>query len=188
MGGLKGLLTLKVADKNGKTISEVTHEMKSFVLQFLQLLEAHMYPSVNVNIQDVTDTTKSVTKGTVTFHSEWAVTDDDRGIMVGIGTTPPTNTDVAMETKIVHGTGAGQLSYGATSKTTTTEVGANIDFVFTRTFNNGSGNTINVTETGIICIATNTTTYFLIAHDTFSAVAVANGQTLTVNYTLRTTV
>ena len=180
---------LIVRDKNGKIVRKTRFKRsKSFVLQFLQLLEVQMYRSVDVSMKRDVGTMIAVADFASNFDAEAAITDTTKGILVGTGTTPPTNIDYNMETLIAHGTGATQLSYGATSKTTTVVVGANVDFILTRTFNNGSGNTIHVTEVGIITLIGATPYYGLMLHDTFTAVPVLNGQTLTVNYTFRTTV
>ena len=180
---------LTVTDnKTGKIISQTPfRRSKSFVLQFLQILEVQGYPSVGVSIKDTSNTPRAVDKHENAFKLEAAVGDVTIGTVVGTGTTSPTNSDYALETLIAHGVGAGELSYGAQSKTTTAVVAPNVDFILTRTFNNGSGGTINVTEAGIYCIAY-AAWYFMILHDVFAAVEVANGQTLTVTYTFRTTV
>lgn len=178
---------LVVRDKKGELVSDTgPKRSRSFLIAFLQLLECHMYPSVNVNIQDKTDTTRSVLEHANSFAVEAAV-GSAVGLLVGTGTTTPTNTDYVIETIINHGTGAGQLQHGATSKITTQEVGANVDFQIIRTFTNGSGGTINVTESAFLARAV-TAFYLTILRDTFTAVPVLNTQTLTVTYTLRTTV
>lgn len=179
---------LTVSDKKtGKIIRKTKlKRSKSFVLQFLQILEIQMFPSVNVTITDISGNSYSSADNVGNFSCEGAVGNTNQGTVVGTGTTTETNTDTAMETLIAHGVGAGQLSYGATSKTTTAEVGANVDFIITRTFTNSSGGSINVTEAGLHCLY-NGTRYGLAIRDVFSAVAVGNGQVLTVTYTLRTT-
>ena len=179
---------IEVKDKNGKTVSKVTKPCKSFVLQFLQLLEAQMYPSVAVTVTDWMGTPYAATEHANTFKTESPVGNTDYGILVGTGTTPVDNLDNAMEALIVHGVGAGELSYGATSKVTAAEVGANIDLQIIRTFSNGSGNTINVTEVGILGCFIATPRWALILHEIVALTAVANGQTLTVTITFRTTV
>jgi len=117
----------------------------------------------------------------------------EAGILVGSGTTAESNTDFALATQIAHGTSAGQLQYGSTGFTAPTEAAGNVDWVITRAFTNGSGATVTVREIG--CAggeATNTpttTTGRLLVRDVLpSAVPVANGQVLTVQYTWRTTV
>jgi len=182
-------IQLTVRDKKtGKLISKTPmRRSKSFVLQFLQILEAQMFPSVDVAITDTSDYPYDTPDEVGNFDCEGPVGNVNEGTVVGTGTTAPDNLDNKMETKIAHGSGAGELNYGAQSKTTTAEVGANVDFIITRTFTNGSGNTINVTEAGLQT-RYDSTRFALSIHDTFEAVAVDNGQVLTVTYTIRTTV
>ena len=186
MPKIEAFYTLEVKDKNGKTVSKVTKPCKSFVLQFLQLLECQFYPSVNVTIKDTSNVGQSATDAQYNFNAEAGVTDVTKGIVVGTGTTPVTSNDYVMETLIAHGVGATQLSYGATSKVTTAVVGANVDFQLIRTFNNGSGSTINVTEIGLYSVMV--TWDVMLLHEIVTLTAVTNGQTLTVTITFRTTV
>ena len=179
--------------KTGKIISKTAFKRsKSFVKQFLQILEANMFPSVNIaNVKDIGNVDRDLVENSQNGNFESPVGNTNYGITVGTGTTAPTNIDYVMETLIAHGVGAGQLSYGVQSKTTTDVVGANVDMILTRTFTNSSGGTINVTEAGMQMIAmddTVTARWFLVTRDTFAAVAVNNGQVLTVTYTIRTTV
>ena len=186
MSKIEALITLEVKDKKGKTVSKVTKPCKSFVIQFLQLLEVHLYPSEAVTITDITGTPNASEEHATNFAMESPVGYDSLGILVGTGTTPVTNADYVMETLIAHGVGAGQLSYGATSKVTTAEVAPNVDLQLLRTFTNSSGSTINVTEIGIY--GSQTTNTILMLHEIVALTPILNGQTLTVTITLRTTV
>ena len=189
MSRINLLYQLIVKDKNGKIIRKTRFKRsKSFVLQFLQLLEIQLYYAGIAALKRTDGTSDAETVDVDNFRANGGVGLTTFGVVVGTGTTSPTSADYVMETLIAHGVGAGQLSYGATSKTAAAVVGANVDFILTRTFNNGSGNTINVTEAGLYCYVSNAGKYAMIIHDVFSAVAVTNGQTLTVNYTFRTTV
>jgi len=181
--------TVTVHDiKTGKLISKQIKRSESFVIAFLQIVECQFYPSVNVSVVDTGGTPRSCPDGLTNLNIEVGAGSDTYGLFVGTGTTTPTNSDYAPETQIAHGAGAGQLNYGATSKTTAQEVGANVDLIITRTFTNSSGGTINVTEYGIIGKIFNGSAYGLFLHDVDSATAVNNGQVMTVSYTFRTTV
>jgi len=172
--------------KTGKVIRKTRfRRSKSFLLQFLQLIEVQIMQA-NVNITKIDGGSSSFPPDTTILDSTSAIGDDTEGILVGTGTTPVDNLDYVMETLIDHGVGGGELSYGAMSKTTTGEVGANVDFILTRTFTNSSGGSISITETGIYTHSG--TVDFMYLHDVFTAVPVGNGQVATVTYTLRTTV
>jgi len=182
-------LKVQVTDKNGKVVSTIEKKSESFVLQFLQFIQVQLMQT-GVSIKDNTNTARNVIKYDANLKGLGLVNDDTDGILVGTGTTTPTNTDYVMETLIDHGVGATQLSYGSQSIIAAQEVGANVDFQVVRAFLNSSGGTINVTEAGLQVIGRYSSTYadFLIIHDVFGAVAVADGETITVTYTLRTTV
>jgi len=115
---------------------------------------------------------------------------DSYGIVVGSGSTPQTYSDYALASQIKNGTGAGQLSYGV--HTTTSSYGSASSYVtISRTFTNQSGSAIVVREVGIIARQSTTTnsnttdTKFLIARDVLAnPVTVNNLGTLTVTYTL----
>ena len=178
---------LTVTDKKtGKVIRKTRlRRSKSWVIAFLQTVEVQMM-QVGVNIRDVLNTVNAINPNQLNLDVTSGVGDDTEGIIVGTGTTAPDNMDYVIETIIAHGAGAGQLNYGAMSKTTSAEVGANVDFLLTRTFTNASGGTINVTEIAVYSLSGAKTN--MIIHDTCVAVPVNNGQVLTVTYTLRTTV
>jgi len=69
-------------------------------------------------------------------------------------------------------------------------VGANVDLVIIRPFTNSSGNAITVEEISMEATTINNAAqvkYVTIAHDLTGGVVVANGETITVTYTFRTT-
>lgn len=185
-----------IKDKNGKIIKQSKWTpCHSFLKQFLQTLES-MFCNANMTVKDTGGTNRTIIRNGTTRAFLIYITagdnDDNFGIVVGTGTTSPTNTDFQLETQITHGVGAGQLDYGAHSTTTTTVVGNNVDFVVSRDLYNGSGSTITVTEIGIYTRSENTVAvscYFCSIRDVLTASQdVLNTQTLTIQYTLRTTV
>ena len=191
-----------ITDKNGKIVKR-THwrKSRSFVIQFLQHIDvcinnAHDANGATVSIRDVDNVLRNIqavgTVTLITFFSVFAGDNDDTyGIQVGTGTTAPTNTDYKLTTKIAHGIGAGQLDYGTHSRTASTVVGANVDFIISRAFYNGSGEPITVNEIGVVCNSEDTASnqyMFLLIRDVITAITTANTQTLTVQYTFRTTV
>jgi len=199
-----------VKDKNGKIIKRSRwKKSKSFVANFLNLLDGitnmnagavhtqvTCVSTANANVPILvtpsTDNYANYFRHLESYLAMLALDNDDSyGIQVGTGTTAPTNSDYALATKIAHGVGAGQLDYGGHSRTSAQVVGSNVDYVISRSFYNGSGASITVNEIGIAVACMNnqgTTYYFLIVRDVITATAVANTQTLTVQYTIRTTV
>jgi len=83
---------------------------RSYVLQFLDGLYDHMTQTTH-NIRDVTNALRSVTPFTWYMNANAVDDDDDFGLVVGTGETAVALADYKLETKIVHGVGAGQPYY-----------------------------------------------------------------------------
>lgn len=82
---------------------------------------------------------------------------NNRGIVLGTGSTAAAFADVTMATPIAHGTGAGQLVYSQSSNTTVTSNTTTSNFsqwYLIRYFENRSGSNINVNEIGLVSNAT----------------------------------
>jgi len=114
---------------------------------------------------------------------------DSYGIVVGSGSTPQTYSDYKLASQIYNGTGAGQLSYG--THTTSSSYGSTSSYItISRTFTNQSGSAIVVREVGMIARQTAVSNgsgdvKYLIARDVLAnPVTVNNLGTLTVTYTL----
>lgn len=196
MPGLKAYYNVKITDRNGKLITDKTRESESFVIGFLGLLEGIIRGSAGAStVKDILGSDEDFPDGSndAGYIFKLAANDDSDtfGIIVGTGNTPPTNTDFVIETKIDHGVAAGELDYNAVGVVAAAEVGDNIDLQVNRSFTNSSGGSITVEEIAIYAQATETgaaAKYLCIIRDVTGGVAVANGQTLTVTYTFRTTV
>ena len=178
---------LTVTDKNGKVVRKTRlRRSKSFCIAFLQMLQVQML-QIDVDIRDNLNSLETCTPGVSNLFAAAPADDVTRGIVLGTGTTPPDNMDYVMETLIPDGNGANELEYAAQTDINAQEVGANVDYQLIRSIQNLSGNPINVTEAGLYThILVNK--FGLIIHDVFTAVPVADGETITVTYTLRTTV
>ncbi len=164
---------------------------ESFLRQFLEMLYMHavpLYPNLKFPVNDTSNITQYITATSESLDVTAASGDVNKGILVGTGNTPPTINDYALQTKVAHGTGAGQLSYGAVTFGATASDTTTSQFTVTRNFANSSGGSITVNEIGLACSSgrmgnTVTTYYFLIIRDVIGGgIAVPNGQTLTVNY------
>lgn len=179
---------LTVTDKNGKVVRKTRmRRSKSFCIAFLQMIQAQCAMSATVDIKDILGASETVTALAYMFEMAVGATEDTYGMLLGTGTTPATNLDYVMETKIAHGGAATQLEYGSQSEIAAAEVGANVDYQLIRSFTNTSGSTIQVTEAGLYQYM-KAVKYAMTIHDVFTAVPVADGETITATYTLRTTV
>lgn len=110
------------------------------------------------------------------------------GIQVGTGTAAESINDTSLSTQISQGTGAGQLQYGSMTFAAPTTTATTTTFRFTRVFTNGSGGTVTVQEIGLTSRHTSSSNSFLLVRDLTGAVAINNGQQLTVNYDFTTTI
>jgi len=122
----------------------------------------------------------------------------DYGIVAGTGAGAESFEDYALGTLIANGTGAGQMSYAATTYAGTSVSYAAGTKKYTQTLvriiNNNSGGAITVTEVGIYVnlfygsYVSSNTENFMLARDLLgSSVEVADGGQLTVTYTIEMT-
>ena len=165
----------------------------SFTKQFAQLMfNVGFWCSAFSPTSMTTTGGASITTGAgmdTAFRTDAGITESTYGIQVGTGTTAESISDTALGTQVAHGTSAGQLQYGAMTYGAPSTTATTTTFRFTRVFTNGSGGTITVQEIGLVGRDTTTTANrFLFARDLTGAVAVTNGQQLTVNYDFTTTI
>ena len=180
---------LGVADESGhRAFSSGKVQAKSFVKQFAQLM-------FNVGFQAAVGTPTSVTNvagSSVTtmqqmgFRTDAGTTTSTYGILVGTGTSAESINDTALQTQVAHGASAGQLQYGAMTYAAPSTTATTTTFRCTRVFTNASGGTVTVQEIGLV--SREQSNSFLLIRDLTGAVAVNNGQQLTVNYDFTTTI
>ena len=166
----------------------------SYVIQFLELMES-LFNITNKDAKDVNAASSRIittsadvnTKGRV----DGAVGADTYGIVVGTnaGSTPEDNENYRLDTKILHSAvgEAGKLNYRNVTFIAPHELAGNIDLDISRAFLNETGSAITINEIGIICRNTSGF-YHLLLRDVVAPENVPDGNTLTVVYTLRTTV
>jgi hypothetical protein len=113
---------------------------------------------------------------------------DTYGVVVGTGTTAVAIDDYNLATKIAHGTGSGQLQYGAVTINAPQISGNDCYCEVIRGFTNGSGATITVAEIGLVFRYEGQAWYWLMVRDVFSsAFDVLDTKTLTVTYKVKVT-
>jgi len=179
---------LIVKDKRGRITRKKTIECKSFVRQFLELLFVQ-FGQTETSVKDTNGTSRTPRPYTYTFKANAPSGNTSYGILVGTGTTSPTISDYKMESLINHGSGGGQLQYGAVTFGDPTCDATTCYFTITRDFSNGSGGDITVHEIGLAVMAYDSgSKYFLAIRDVVSGgISVPNGQTLTLNYRIKVT-
>ena len=133
----------------------------------------------------VTNTFNSSATQQQSLRTDAGTTTSTYGIQVGTGTAAESINDTSLQTQISHGTSVGNLQYGAMTYGAPSTTATTTTFRCTRVFTNGSGGTVTVQEIGLVSRTTNS---ILMIRDLTGAVAVTNGQQLTVNYDFTTTI
>ena len=191
---LQAFYQIQIKSPDGK-IRFDTHlrESHSFIFQFLEMIQYCFRRTTMSNITDVGGVSRSF------GMSNWDITlfdvlraaqgNSTYGIVVGSGTNAESNTDIALQTKIANGSGAGQLLYGNHSYINTKIVGANVDYEMSRTFMNDSGGSVTINEIGIYSkMYDGSYRYVCLVRDLTGGVTVTDGNSIFVRYVLRTTV
>jgi len=177
-----------VKDKKGKVLKRLERKAHSFVGNFIRCL-AVQFVSGKEAITDVGGNAVNPYANQYSLKAGAGSGNDDFGIQAGTGTNAVSINDTALQTKIAHGTGSGQLQYGAVTFGATACDASKCECTITRDFANGSGGDITVNELGLVLqMYDGGNKNILVARDVVSGgIAVANGQTLTVNYKIRAT-
>lgn len=179
-------------DKAGKLYHQERIRSRSPVQQFLQILLACMGEQ-NVAATDFGGESENIDyDGGSILLALGPINSAARGIVIGTDATAVDMTDSALAAIIAHGTGSGQMIYNAqVCDSTITVADPDATFETYRNFNNNSGATITVRETGIYVnnsvTGTPNTDYFLIVRDVPTEVAVVDGGGCYVKYTLKIT-
>ena len=175
-------LGVTLRDKNGKILHEEFGEAHSLLRAFNRITLGTLQGAI-VLITDINNTSQAQQIQDY-IVAQVSAGNDTKGIVVGTGTTAVAIDDYKIETIIAHGTGSGQLDYGAS--TVTSYESASEDYVLCqRVFTNLNAASLSVTESGIY-VKNKSDCCFCIARDIFaSAYALANGDTLTVQYFIK---
>ena len=170
-----------------------TKKSESFVQQFLQLLFVQMtLPGANnpLSVNDTTNTLRGIYAYWASSGANCYLLDvldaaagTNFGIRVGTGTNAPTITDYALQTPVIHGTGAGQMQYGALTFGLPGSDATTSQLTITRNFTANVGG-ITVNELALYCRGYDgAARYFCIIRDVIAGgIVVPAGQTLTINY------
>lgn len=188
-GLIGGTIELGAWDRRHRLIQQFREPCRSPIKQFLQILLTQM-GAKTITITTVANVGKSVagqTSNAAVFDSTSTVFVDTHGVVVGTGTTAVDITDIKLVTQIADGNLAGELLYNAdVYDNDVTVADPNCTFVAYRNFNNNSGGSITVGETGIYGQAgTATAGIFLLFRDVPTALVVPDGGGCYVKYTFK---
>lgn len=180
-------LTWEIRDKHGQLISYEKKECNSYVRSFIELIHTSMsQAAVASGSIDTGGTTRTMIDGAYTLMMANApLGNTSYGIVVGTGSNAVAITDTALQTKIAHGNGAGQLAYGTMTFTNPSTSGSTRSFTLQRTFTNNSAGSITINEVGLY---TSNQSYYYCSERTLSTKTINSGSTGTATYTLGVTV
>ena len=182
--GVEAYLSWEIRDSRGRVIDRGRKRAESFVQGFIGLL-CNKMAQTSITIKDTGGTDRSTPASNVTLAVNAGVGVITFGVVVGTGTNAVAITDYALQTLIAHGTGAGQLSYGAVSVTDWVQAGADCYFTVARTVTNNSGGSITVEEVGLY---TKYGSYYVCSDRTLLTKAIADAASATFTYTVKATV
>ena len=191
--GIQLLIRAVVRDPDGKIITDTGNKpAKSFVIAFLKFIYGLFTAPANVSVTETDGSSGYVYQSGQTTNNQFYVLQvggySQFGVVVGTGDTAETNTDYQLETQLTEGLGLGNITHGDVVVGPAAVVGANVDLEVKRVFTNLTGSSIVVKEAGIY------TSFFevgfhCIVRDVLSGtVTVPDKCSLTVIYTVRTTV
>jgi len=130
--------------------------------------------------------------GDIPNPSDITIEGEKIGIVIGTGVGAVTPTDIALGTRILHGTQANRFEYGGCELIGIAFSDPDGEFTIRRYFTNASGGPITVEEVGIYSVGTYYTGKdawpFCIARDLTGGVAVADTEILKVTYVPQITV
>jgi len=186
-----GEIEVIVLDKDGKEIHRERKPMDSFtknIMNLIAMFDAGAWVTDDVNGNSVYFAFKKSTDNYLYDASVLAPSGDDKyGILVGSSDTAFEVTQYNLGSKISHGTGSGQLSYGETSV-----VDYGDDYkTWQRAFDNLSGSDIVVKEIGMFAKVVREESgvpkdyYVMLARDVITTTTVPNGGRLIVKYTFK---
>jgi hypothetical protein len=179
-------ITTTIFDKRtGKRIRRYHDNANSLVVAFIDLLYSMFGYQLGPAAYN-TAHSSMFTRYTMLLTA--AAADATKGIVVGTNDTPVAITNYALGAQINHGTGNGQLSYGALIWTQAPIVsGSSCSFKFMRILTNNSAGDITIKEVGIIAQDTQTT-LFLIDRTVPTPKTLTPTQGTTIEYTFTITV
>jgi len=173
-------------------------ESKSFLKIYAQHIFCAFGHADVASVLDTTNTARTLQRpadGANVFMNATAPNDDDAyGLLVGDQASPTAVdiTDYALQSKIAHGTGAGQLDYEVMAVDSFATDSTSAQFEFRRNYINSSSDSGTITVTEIVLAVQSvtvgsTTNHALIRDVLSSGDAIAHNRVYTVEYTYKIT-
>ena len=139
----------RITQKNGILLRRLAYSepAHSFVQQWVRSIKGYWQQAAEANVRNTSGNLVGYTFNNVRITAPAG--DTTHGTVLGTGTNAVTIEDYALQTKINHGSAAGQLDYKAQGFTPYELVGSTAKFKTTRQLENLSGGTITVNEAAI---------------------------------------
>jgi len=193
--GLGGEIEIAVHDRDGNLIRSFKQPMHTFVENAGKIIQAAFGQpcsvAVDFLIKDVLGNSYLIPYDMQANAGDYCATGgegvDTHGIVVGTSDAAWSYTQYCLQAQITHGTGSGQLSYGATTTQLVSDTGSPAKLTLQRSFDNNSGGDITVREIGWQLVGKDdggNPRNFMIARDVITATTVPNGGRLTVTYNI----
>jgi hypothetical protein len=175
---IEAYIEWELLDPKGRVVKRGRQPVKSFVKGWILSLYSN-FINANVATTDITGTSRTELIYPIAVNAGAGVT--SYGIVVGSSDTPVTRDDYKLGSQIAHGSGTGQLMYGAVSIDAPTTYGTGYLTRVIRVFTNNSGADITVKEIGVYYY--NIYHYFCMIRDVLTTpVTIPNGYSWTVRY------
>jgi hypothetical protein len=176
-------VTITLEVRKGSKVLLRKH-VRSFVRQFIDVMRIHMSQTA-AEVKCTDGNLNLMPASSSHFKVNAAAGDASFGVQVGTGTNPVSISDYKLQTPISHGTGSGQLQYGAVSVGAVAVIPPSAEFTIARTFTNLSGADITVKEVGLTA---KYDVYPYLLERTLLEFAIPNGENRTVTYKIKVTV
>jgi hypothetical protein len=176
----EGYIEWELRDPKGRIVKRGKMPMKSWVKAWILTLY-ETFGNLSVSIIDTGGTSRNVSSGYPVVATAGAAV-YAYGIVVGSNDTPVTRDDYKLGSQITHGTGTGQLTYGAMSIDAPVTYSTGYLMRVMRVFTNNSGGDVTVKEIGVYCNM-GAGYFFCLIRDVLSTpVTIPNGYSWTVRY------
>jgi hypothetical protein len=175
----EGYIEWELLDPKGRIVKRGKQPMKSWVKQWIQSLYVY-WNNTGLSMVQTSGSSTNVTPSAY-WYVNAAAGVTDYGIVVGSSDTPVTKDDYKLGSRIAHGSGTGQLMYGAVSIDAPTTYSTGYLIRVIRVFTNNSSADVTVKEIGLYCYLGGY--YLCIIRDVLSTpVTIPSGYSWTVRY------